>query len=280
MESYAERRLMDLHNAGVKSNWLGNSIAITVAILFIVLLPYLHIGVFYYIWSHDKPTVDRTRCSCDCFDTIFRGRYEWPPSSYKHVYFNCTRNTLLIWLVAALGIIALYESIRRIVSLIRTKNINLSMLALFVASIYPHYYGWWGLFSYLNEDYYPQWYHQWFFSITEALSTAVVLQLSDKRNVIQPWQLLVILCINMIHVIIGSLDQFIDNVIYRKGAQFEAVRDFGLMIPDVFHILVAYFELGALAGRRGVGVIRLFHREEIMTAALLVVLLSLLGKNL
>jgi len=32
-------------------------------------------GFFYYIWSPDKPVVDRDKCSCDCFDTVFRGEF-------------------------------------------------------------------------------------------------------------------------------------------------------------------------------------------------------------
>jgi len=38
------------------------------------ILDAIHTGLFYHIWSPDKPTVDRRRCTCDCFDTVFRGR--------------------------------------------------------------------------------------------------------------------------------------------------------------------------------------------------------------
>jgi len=228
----------------------------------------------------DKPAVDHDKCTCDCFDTIFRGRYEWPPSMYKHVYFNCTSNSHKIWAVVVLGLLALYECICYLAPLIWAHRVRTSMLALFVSSLYPHYYGWWGLFSYLNEDYYSQWYHQWFFSVTETLSSAMVVHLSNVGNQIQPWKLLVVLNINMIHIIIGSLDQFIDNVIYHKGAQFEAVRDFGLMIPDVFHVLVAYFELVNCATKMKVGIHKLFYKEELLVSVLLIILFSLLGKNL
>ena len=33
------------------------------------------IGVFYLmIWTPDKPEIDKAKCKCDCFDTVFRGR--------------------------------------------------------------------------------------------------------------------------------------------------------------------------------------------------------------
>lgn len=154
------------------------------------------------------------------------------------------------------------------------------MFVLFLSSLYPHYYGWWGLISYLNEDYYPQWYHQLFFSATEMLSTAIVVHLCNRDNNIRPWMLLIILNVNLMHIVVGALDQFIDNVLYRRGQQFEAVRDLGLMAPDVFHVLVAYFELSALAEKQRTQIVRLFYREEISLSILLLILFSILGKNL
>jgi len=93
---------------------------------------------------------------------VTAGRYEWPPSSYKHFYFNSTRSMLAVWLVAVSGIILLYECVRTIVPLVCYSRCLLrhEMLALFVSSLYPHYYSWWGLISYINEDFYAQWKHQ------------------------------------------------------------------------------------------------------------------------
>ena len=222
------------------------------------------------------------RCGNDCIICLtnsFPGRYEWPPSAYKHVYFNCTANTLKIWFVIVFGVLAAYEAVRYVVSVIRSRKLRIQMFALFLSSVYPHYYGWWGFFSYLNEDYYPQWYHQLFFSITELLSTAIVVHLCSLDNRIQPWKLLIILDINLVHVIVGGLDQFIINVIHKQGQNFEVFRDIGLMIPDIFHVLVAYFELTSLAERKATTVLRMFYREELLGSLVLVVLFSVLGKN-
>ncbi len=154
------------------------------------------------------------------------------------------------------------------------------MFLLLLSSFYPHYYGWWNFFSYLNEGFYSQWWHQIFFSLTEMLSTAVVLHLCNQENKIEPWKLLVILAINTMHIIVGSLDQFIDNIIFHKAKTFEASRDFGLLIPDFFHWLLCFFELRRLAGLHRKNVLRLFYKEEIMMSVLLVILFSLLGKSL
>ena len=89
-----------------------------------------------------------------------------------------------------------------------------------------------------------------------------------------------ILNINLMHIIIGGLDQFIDNVIKGHGQVFESVRDLGLMIPDVFHVLVCYFELRILADSKHVSIFRLFYREELMVFGLLLVLFTILGKNM
>lgn len=206
--------------------------------------------------------------------------YEWPPSAYKHFYFNCTSNTLKIWSIVVVGLLAMYECLRYIGPLFWNRRLRSSMFALFLSSVYPHYYGWWGLINYLNEDYYPQWRHQLFFSLTELLSTVVVVHLCNTASRVRPWKLLLVFNVNTIHIIIGALDQFVENVIRRGGQHFEAARDLGLMAPDVFHVLVAYFELAALAERENTRIVRLFYREELAASVLFVTLFSILGKNL
>lgn len=108
----------------------------------------------------------------------------------------------------------------------------------------------------------------------------MVVHLCNRNNILQPWKFLVIININLMHVTVAGLDQFITNVIYRQGQHFEAVRDLALMAPDVFHVLVAFFELMSMAARRRTKVFKLFYREELLGSFVLIVLMSLLGKNL
>ena len=116
--------------------------------------------------------------------------------------------------------------------------------------------------------------------MTEILSTAMVVHLCCRDNRLSPWKLMIIIIINLTHIIVNSLDQFITNVIHREGQQFEAVRDLALMTPDIFHVLLAYFELSQLAAARKISVLNLFHREELLLSLVAIILMSLLGKAL
>ena len=42
------------------------------------------------------------------------GIYETGVGSYKHVYFNVTENTLIIWTMTVVAVICLYEAIRMV----------------------------------------------------------------------------------------------------------------------------------------------------------------------
>lgn len=245
-----------------------------------VFLPFLHIGIIFKYWDPNKPKVDKRHCSCDCFDTVFRGKYEWPPSSYKHVYFNATLNTLWIWFIMIVGIVLIYESVTKIVKLIYYNKLRHNFLFIFVTAIYPHYYGWWCIFNYLNEDFYSQWFHQIFFSITELISTAIVLHLCDIRNKIESWKLLAIFSINIMHIIVGCWDQFVANIIYHKARDFEAIRDISLLMPDILHVLFPILELKDIAKKKKINFFNLFYKEELYMSILFVILFSLFGKLL
>ena len=116
---------------------------------------------------------------------------------------------------------------------------------------------------------------QLFFTVTELFSTFMVVHLCCRDSVLHPWKLLVIFDINLMHIIVAGFDQFVANVIFREGQHFEAVRDLGLMAPDVFHVLVAYFELSSLAAKRQTNILRLFFREEILGSFVIIILVSL-----
>jgi len=108
----------------------------------------------------------------------------------------------------------------------------------------------------------------------------MVVHLCCLDNRLSPWKLLFILVTNLTHIIVNSLDQFVTNVIQRGGQQFEAVRDLALMAPDIFHVLLAYFELSQLAAGRKTNVLNLFRREDLLLSLIAVILMSLLGKGL
>lgn len=67
------------------------------------------------------------------------------------------------------------------------------MCILFLSVLYPHYYAWWANFNYFNDDFYSQFNHQLFFTLTELASTVTVLNLVDRDNVVTARKILLIM---------------------------------------------------------------------------------------
>lgn len=44
----------------------------------------------------------------------FSAGYETGVGSYKHVYFNATTNTLIIWALTVVSVVAVYEAVRKV----------------------------------------------------------------------------------------------------------------------------------------------------------------------
>lgn len=93
------------------------------------------------------------------------GTYESGIASYKHLYFNATENTMKIWILTVIAIIALYECAKRLISLMILRSVRYSMIFLFCLSMFSHYYSWWAYLNYYNDDFYSQWNHQMFFTV-------------------------------------------------------------------------------------------------------------------
>jgi len=90
------------------------------------------------------------------------------------------------------------------------------------------------------------------------------------------WKLLLIITINLTHIAISGLDQFVVQVIQLGGKRSEVFRDLALMAPDVCHVSLAYFKLYQLAAVRNTSVFNLFRRKVLLMSFVAVILLSLL----
>lgn len=157
-----------------------------------IIIPPAHIAVLWLYWQNYARYVDRRFCSCSCWDTVFKGMcvaqfsvnktiklnyvflcnlgtYESGIASYKHMYFNATQNTLKIWILTVIAVIVFYECSKYLVKLTVTKSVRYSMIFLFCLSIFSHYYAWWAYVNYYNDDFYSQWNHQLFFTVSEFL---------------------------------------------------------------------------------------------------------------
>lgn len=147
-----------------------------IGFMFPTLLPIAHIVVLWYFWQAYARFVDKRFCSCSCWDTVFKATYESGIASYKNFYFNATINTLKIWLLIVVGIISLYECIKYLTKLIISNQLRYSMAFLFCLSIFSHYYAWWAYMNYLNDDFYSQWNHQTFFTVTQIKHLTLLIE--------------------------------------------------------------------------------------------------------
>ncbi|KAL8573700.1 hypothetical protein ACOMHN_018975 [Nucella lapillus] len=281
MQDYVERQLTELHYTAVNNNFPNKFITFVLTVFFVVLLPYLHIGFFYMkIWVPDKPQIDRYGCTCSCFDTVFRGGYEKPGTvTYKHVYFNSTATTLKIWLFTALFMLLFYESVRHLVGLWRSGvPLRRSMLFLYVVNLYPHYYSWWSFFNYYNEELYTYFTHHLMFTVTEIMVTAVVLNLCNANNDFSSWKMAVILTISVVHIIVSGMDQFIAHVVQGQGRSFQSVRDLGLMVPDLLHLVIPLREFYLHVRRQKLSFVQLCYKEEIIFMFVFISLGTIFGR--
>uniref|UniRef100_A0A1B6J3J9 Uncharacterized protein n=2 Tax=Homalodisca liturata TaxID=320908 RepID=A0A1B6J3J9_9HEMI len=236
---YENRRFSKNQRSKIVESFITN----TIACLGPIVIPPLHIYIIYHFWRQYSRHVDRHYCTCSCWDTVFKGTYESGIASYKHVYFNATRNTGKIWSLTALCVIALYEAVRRLAVLLLNNRLRHSMLILFLSSIFSHYYSWWSFFNYWNDDFYSQWNHQLFFSLTELFSTLIVLRLADSRESVRPFKVLPIVAVAATHIVASSWDQFLDNVIRGEGSAHQVLRDVCFMVPDILHVVLPLLEL-------------------------------------
>ena len=147
------------------------------------------------------------------------------------------------------------------------------MVILLLLSVYPHYYSWWMFINYYNDEYYEQYWHQVFFFVTEMCSTLVVLSSVNKETPFTAKKVLIIVrwvnvCHNSkynllldfqliwtpnltfssffsiaaLHILLNGTDQFIINIFLLRGELHQVLRDFGLMLPDLLHVVLPIIE--------------------------------------
>ena len=143
-----------------------------------------------------------------------------------------------IWIMSVLTFILQYECVKYLVNLHLKKELRLAFALLYVVSLYPNYYTFWMYFNYINDNFYSQFYHQLFFSVTEFVSSCVLIYLS-KRDHRPHWMaVLTVVSIAVCHAMVSASDQFISNVILQQGTWNQWRRDLGLMSSDVLNIVV------------------------------------------
>ena len=150
------------------------------------------------------------------------------------------------------------------------------MLFLFLSAFYSHYYTWWSIFNILNDEFYAQLMHQTVFSVTEMLSTLVVLWMCDKRNNYTPRPLVIVLWIALFHIIVSSSDQFVSNVLWNAGSPHQTARDIAFMCNDIIHLVVVCLYIRHYMKSHKQKLTDLIDRDEKMLAVLMLCLFTCL----
>lgn len=96
------------------------------------------------------------------------------------MYFNATENTMKIWILTVIAIIALYECAKHLINLMIHKSARYSMIFLFCLSIFSHYYAWWAYVNYYNDDFFSQWNHQTLFSVCVCNMLLIIFYFLNK----------------------------------------------------------------------------------------------------
>lgn len=232
-----------------------------------LLLPLLQFGLVYRLWEQHAVVVKRDYCQNSCWDTVFKAGYETGAGSYKHVYFNATLQAGLMWALTLVSVLLLYEAVKYLVSLHLRARLRGGMALLFLASVYPHYYAFWTMWGYINDDFYEQVWHQALFTLTELLSSLLVLQLADTQLQASPHRLMAVVGIAGGHVMAAAWDQFVGNVMRGEGGLHQVLRDLGFMLPDLLHILLPIRQLTHFAEVRKVPPAYLIPNSLALTTA-------------
>jgi len=141
---------------GVSSSWKTSSLSFLFGLTVPLVLPILQFGFVYRLWEEHAVEVKRDYCQNSCWDTVFKAGYETGAGSYKHIYFNATWQTGAMWALTLFAVLLLYEASKHLLGVWFAGRLRWRMAILALASIYPHYYGFWTLWGYLNDDFYEQ----------------------------------------------------------------------------------------------------------------------------
>lgn len=220
---------------------IGAWLAVTVwAVIFNIQLGMCPAGV---VDKYVDP--DPGSCTCDCWDGKFKGCYGRTISKnrpeFRHIYFNMTKTSYQLILLAAAYIVAFSSFVKEAFSLLFTKRqyIRWPMLIATIATMHPNVYGFWAFFNYVNDGWGHLFYTQLFFTVTELVNTIVLFMLSDESAAPSSSQSLMLLfiplTISTTHVSI-SVHNYFENL--SKGLLANIVRDIGLLGTD-FVVIVA-----------------------------------------
>lgn len=167
--------------------------------------------------------VNRSSCTCDCWDGFYRGPYG--RGGYKTFYFNYDKQMILIF-----GLVYFYSELLRqyLLKFIEKRSI---LFLITIPSAYANFYGIWSIINYLNDqDYDRMLKSQTFFSVTELLCAFLLLQLvaSSDFYSTRPSILFFLALISSVHIVL-ALNEL--NLAFFQ-------RNFFLILPDFIQLIL------------------------------------------
>jgi len=87
------------------------------------------------------------------------------------------------------------------------------------------------------------------FSVTETLSSCLIVPVCDVSRCPTPQRSLTILTLALFHIISAGYDQFAEHVLMGGGAWHQRSRDLAFMAVDVLHVVMATCWLRARRSR-------------------------------
>jgi len=93
-----------------------------------------------------------------------------------------------------------------------------------------------------------------------------------------PEKIAAIVTINLVHIIVSGMDQFIAHVVQGEGHSFQNIRDVGLMVPDVLHVVIPLKVFYAHAQQQKLRIIELCYKEEIILMFVFISLGTIMGR--
>ena len=110
--------------------------AFVLSVVFEICVALAATAVFWAAWSRivvhaDAPLVDRSTCSCPCWDGAFKNGHSRDTGGtfYKSVFFNVDEQMGHIVMIAVGGVMALHIAVRTTVNLIWNRRIRWCALA-------------------------------------------------------------------------------------------------------------------------------------------------------
>jgi hypothetical protein len=188
--------------------------------------------IFSYVTStiaKFKTPVDRSACTCDCFDGVFKAEHNH--QGYKSIYFNMDECTGFLILFSLSMILYFGFIIKRLLlSFIQRKQNSIIALCM-LASIYPIFYSFWAIFNYVNDRLYYLLKNQIVFFITELIISFVNLQSLTNDSIAKPQLIWCSIAFSNMHIVQSMFDQWNTNVGVRL-----------IFYADVISVLLlAYF---------------------------------------